>query len=233
MQGASAPNQSLLRRYLEADSPLLQDEMTEIWNLMSARPGHVNEGDWLDGERLREQCLLEFLGHVKAIRGQERLTRHEYFHVLNGTNLLLKPIGGIFDMSRLNTRLAACSWLSETITSAGATDRHSNAAIFDHHDGPDRIIAFNLLYVTLKSYVFVLPYHVVSFDFLGNVDERRHLGIFVRVQRRSDPKADEFCDRAVGDFNALCGLIVNPEVDTLATPDRPIGMYLGSGHGGV
>ena len=43
--------------------------------------------------------------------------------------------------------------------------------------------------------------------------------------------ADEFCDRRVGDLNGLCGLIVNPEVDTLATLDRPVGVYLGSGHG--
>lgn len=233
MQGASAPSQSLLMRYLEGDSSPSQDEMTETWDLMSARPGHVSEDEWLDGERLREQCLVEFLSHVQESRGQRGRTQHEQFHVLKGAYLLLQPIGGIFDMSRLNTRLAACAWLADRIASAGVTDGHSNAAIFDHQDGPDRIMAFNLLYITLKSHVFVLPQHVVSFDFLGNVAERRNLGIFVRVQERSNPKADEFCERTVGDFNALCGLIVNPEVNTFATPDRPVGMYLGSGHGGV
>lgn len=50
-------------------------------------------------------------------------------------------------------------------------------------------------------------------------------------KQRSHPKLDEFCDRRVGDFNALCGLIVNPEADTLATPARPVGKYLGSGRG--
>lgn len=233
MQGAGAQNQSRLRRYLEATSSLSQVEMTKIWNMMSARPGHGSEDEWTDGERLREQCLMEFLSHVKASEGQEKVTQHEYFHVVEGAYLLLKPIGGIFDMSGLKTRLAACAWLDDRITSVVATDRYDSAAIFVHHDGPDRIIAFDLLYRTLKCYLFVLPYHVVSFDFLGNVADNRHLGIFVQVQERSNPKVDEFCDRTVGDFNALCGLIVNPEVNTFATPDRPVGMYLGSGHGGV
>ena len=64
-------------------------------------------------------------------------------------------------MSRLKTRLPACAWLDDRITSAGATDEHDNAAIFSHHDGPDRWIASRLLYDTLKCYVAVLPRHVV------------------------------------------------------------------------
>ncbi|GAB7333698.1 hypothetical protein MBLNU13_g05240t2 [Cladosporium sp. NU13] len=160
--------------------------MTEIWNMLSARPGHVNEDEWTDGERLREQCLLEFLSHVKEFRGRKTGPQGDYFHVLKGAYLLLQPIRGIFDMSRLKNRLAACAWLDDSVTNVGATDGHSIAAIFDHDDGPDRIVAFNLLYKTLKSYVFVLPHHFISFDFLGDVAEHRRLGIFVRVQERSN-----------------------------------------------
>ena len=71
-------------------------------------------------------------------------------------------------MSRLKTRLAACAWLDGRIRNIGATEGHSNAAIFDNRDGPDRTIAFNLLYVTLECCVVVLPHHVISFDFLAD-----------------------------------------------------------------
>lgn len=64
-----------------------------------------------------------------------------------------------------------------------------------------------------------------------DVAENRNLDVFVGVQERSDPMADEFCDRRVGDLNALCGLVVNPEVNMLATLDHPVGMHLGSGYG--
>lgn len=92
-------------------------------------------------------------------------------------------------MSRLKSRLAACAWLDGRIRSTGATDGHSNAAIFDHHDCPDRIIAFNLLYITLKCCVFVPPDHVVSFEFLGDTVERRHVGAFVRVETTQPSEA--------------------------------------------
>lgn len=74
MQGASAQNQSLLRRVLKVDASLLQDEMSEIWSMMSARPGNMNEDERTDSERLREQCLLEFLSHVRSSGGQLRDT---------------------------------------------------------------------------------------------------------------------------------------------------------------
>jgi hypothetical protein len=229
MQGAKPQGFVLLRRFLDVDTSLSPYEMAIVWNMVSARPPHLSEEEWNAGERLRERCLKEFLNHVKASRGVERGTRHEYFHVLHGAYLLLNPIGGIFNMSSLQRRLFACSWLDHRIASVGATDRYNNVAIFNHHDGPDRTIAFDLLYQTLKGYIFVLPGHVVSFDFLGDEAERRHLGIFVRVQERSNPQADEFSGKREGKINALCGLIVNPKDDTFATQERPVGMYLGSG----
>lgn len=229
MQGAKPQGFVLLRRVLDADTSLSPDEMTVIWNMVSACPPHLSEDEWNAGKRLREQCLDEFSGHVGASRGKERGIRHEYLYVLHGAYLLLHPIGGIYNMSRLQNRLMACSWLAHRIECVGAMDRHNNVAIFNHHDGPDSFVAFDLLYQTLKGYIFVLPGHVVSFAFLGDEAERRHLGIFVRVQERSNPKADEHHDKRFGHLNALCGLIVNPKDDTFATQERPFGMYLGSG----
>jgi hypothetical protein len=229
MQGAKPPGFVLLRRFLDVDTSLSPYEMTIVWNMVSARPPHLSEEEWNAGKHLRERCLKEFLNHVKASRGVERGTRHEYLHVLHGAYLLLEPIGGIYNMSRLQNRLTACSWLADRIARIGAMDRHNNVAIFNHHDGPERTIAFDLLYQTLKGYIFVLRHHVVSFDFLGDEAERRHVGIFVRVQERSNSKADEFSDKREGKINALCGLIVNPKDDAFATQERPVGMYLGSG----
>lgn len=134
-------------------------------------------------------------------------------------------------MSRLKTRLAACTWLADRIRSVGSTDRHDNAAIFEIHDGPDRDIAFRLLRDTLKDHVFVLPQHTISFGFLGDLVECRHLAVFVQVQERSNQQADESTDRVVGDLNALCGTIVSPSVDLFVVPDHPVGMYLGAGRG--
>lgn len=229
MQGAKPQGFVLLRRFLDADTSLSPYEMTIVWNMVSARPPHLSEEEWNVGKRLRERCLVEFFGHVGASRGKERGIRHEYLHVLHGAYLLLHPTGGIYNMSRLQNRLIACSWLAHRIERVGAMDRQNNVAIFNHHDGPDRIAAFDLLYQTLKGYIFVLPGHVVSFDFLGDEAERRHLGIFVRVRERSSPQVDEFSGKREGKINALCGLIVNPKDDTFATQERPVGMYVGSG----
>jgi hypothetical protein len=228
MLTASAQDQILLRQNIEADMSPSKDEMTTIWKMMTACPEYVNEDEWIAGKRLREKRDMEFLTYVAASRVKKRDTQHEYFHVLHGAYLLLNPIGGIFAMSRLKTRLAACAWLDDRIASAGATDGHENAAIFIHHDGPDNHVAFRLLYDTLKDYVFILPRHVISFDILGDLAERQYLGVFVRVQEHNKPQADEFCDKTAGKLNALCGSLVNPP-EVFAEPDRPIGIYFGSG----
>ena len=183
--------------------------------------------EWL----YRKQCDMELFHFVEEFRGTKRDTQHEFIHALEGAYLLLKPIGGIFDMSRQETRLSACSGLADRIISVRSTNRHDNAAIFEIHDGSDRDTAFLLLRDTLKDYVFVLPHHTISFGFIGDLVERQHLAVFVQVQERSNPQADESTDRVVGDLNALCGIIVSPSVDLFVVPDRPVGMYLGSGRG--
>lgn len=231
MQSANARDQVLLRESLEEEKVLSGGEAGEIWTMISAPPRDREEDGWLQDAPYREQCDLEFLRILTNSRGKERDTQHECFHVLGGAYFLLKPIGGIFDMSHLQTRLTARTWLNDRITSAGATDKHNNAAIFEIHDGPDRDIAFRLLRDTLKDYVFLLPRHTISFDTLGDLVERRHLAVFVQVQERRNPQADEFTGRIVGDLNVFCGMIVNPSVDLFVVPGRPVGMYFGGGRG--
>jgi hypothetical protein len=182
--------------------------------------------------RYRERCDRDFLDLVEGSRGQEKVLRHEYFHILDGAHFLLNPIGGIFNMSRLKARLAACAWLDARIASTGSTDRHANTALLELHNGPDRPLAFGLLYDVLSSYVFVLPHQVVSSDFLGDLIQHRRRGVLVQVRRRSVPQSDEHTVKAAGDLNGLCGLIVNPPAilsGLSAASARPAGNYLGTG----
>lgn len=95
MQSASAHDQVLLRRFLEAEAALSQDEMSKIWAMMSARPRDREEDQWKRDKPNREECDMEFFHFAEESRGKERDTQHGFIHVLEGAYMLLKPIGEI------------------------------------------------------------------------------------------------------------------------------------------